>query len=160
MEAAAVEVDPRSEVYERLKKARRTFVNAQRAWVKTARTHFNGNKYSLYDEPSVVARCKLRLRQADVKIKVAEAKWVAISREWSLFNAYVKFEKMALTRPEFAAFKCRAAARLAAHYEAQKSSQDVVVSEFPSLKGPPSFEDVLAAHFGLAQTWALGELFC
>ena len=74
MKAAGVELDPRTEIYERLKKARRILVKTHRAWVKTVRTHFNGDKYSLYGEPSVVARCKQRLRQADVKIKKAEAK--------------------------------------------------------------------------------------
>ena len=47
--------------------------------------------------------------------------------------------------------------KLAAFYEDTKSSENVVVCEFPSLAGPPSYLDVCAVRFGLAQTWTLGN---
>ena len=111
----------------------------------------------MWDEPSVVARCKQRLTKADLDLKTAEAAWVSCKREWSLINAYIKFEKRAQTMPEFLVFKRRATVKLAAFYEDKKSSENVVVCEFPSLAGPPSYLDVCAVRFGLAQTWALGN---
>ena len=135
--------------------AYRSYRKARRAWNKSFKTHYGSDTYSTWDEPSVVARCKRRMRKADSDLKEAEARLVAAKREWSLVNALVQLEASARRFPEFSKFKDLAAQRLAAF----RAAPPEPVSQFPSLNRVDDLTAVSAEHFGLEQTFSVGELY-
>ena len=142
--APTADPDPRSELMERCIVACRSYKKARRAWNKSYKTHYCSDTYSTWDEPSIVARCKRRMRKADTELKEAEARFVAAKREWSLVNALVQLEKSARLFPEFAKFKDLAAGRLAAF----RAAPPEPVSGFPSLDGVDDLTAVSAEQFG------------
>ena len=153
--ASTADPDPRSELMQRCIIACRSYRKARRAWYKSYQTHYCSDTYSTWDEPSIVARCKRRMRKADADLKETEARFVAAKREWSLVNSLIQLEKSARQFPEFSKFKELAAERLAAF----RAAPPEPVSGFSSLDGVDALTAVSAEHFGLEQTFSVGELY-
>ena len=130
------------------------FALQQDVWKRTARTHFNGKQYSIFDEPSVVLRVEQRLQAADDKLEDAYTSWVASRREWTLLNTYKKLEKSARTRPQLEPFVKRATDRWLYHRNTTKAPKSKVNTYFEGQKGP-NWKNAFAVHFGLAKTWGV-----
>lgn len=143
--------------------AEKEYVKVQRKWNRKAKTHFSG-KYSPWSEPSVVARVKARLQQADDELDAARVKYHERRRRYMAHRT----EKAMWAQPKmtegFNMLKASIIMRANGWdlRDLDARINDGHLKRHARLKGVfelnnegPGAVDLVAKHLGLAQAWGL-----